>query len=471
MNALLLGRFHAVTKAQDEWLQRLARAPIERVICVLTSANHAGTRRNPLDVATRERLVRPALERVGLPYELVRVDDVPESDAWVSHVVSAVKAQTSLEVSPSTTQVYSANRDVAQLFGREGFEVVADAVRGLTPHELVQRVVDDRPWADEASVETRAWYSQPHVAQAVRDLFRQRLLTDDGELGHLRDFASYGAQMDASLKEKLDALVKWVKPGCLVDKGCGTGKLLVALARLFPDSRLVGVDLSREFLRVCDENTYASEDVSFVFGNVIDVCVPKGTATTVIFSSVMHEVHSYSDYRREEIDRALVNACAELAPGGHVLIRDGVSPPPATVRLELLTTQTQDTFERFAREFKRGQGARFARITEAVVELSSHDANEFLCKKDYLTNWHLEVNEEFGPLTLEQWRAALTRAGFEPLFLEQTVNPWIVEHRYQGTVRLTDVAGAPLPWPATNVVAVGRRPAEPALRSSARPTR
>jgi hypothetical protein len=33
---------------------------------------------------------------------------------------------------------------------------------------------------------------------------------------------------------------------------------------------MVGVDLSREFLRLCDENHYATEDVTLVFGNVID---------------------------------------------------------------------------------------------------------------------------------------------------------------------------------------------------------
>ncbi|MGM3083792.1 hypothetical protein ACS2UT_26905, partial [Bacillus cereus group sp. BC311] len=92
----------------------------------------------------------------------------------------------------------------------------------------------------------------------------------------------------------------------------------------------------------------------------------------------------------------------------------------------------------------------FTPISENVVELSSHDANEFICKKDYLTNWHLEVNEEFGPLTLAEWRDALMRAGFEPVHLDETRNPWIVKHRYEGTVRVTDASGRALPWPATN---------------------
>ena len=99
----------------------------------------------------------------------------------------------------------------------------------------------------------------------------------------------------------------------------------------------------------------------------------------------------------------------------------------------------------------------FTRVSDSIVELSSHDANEFLCKKDYLTNWHIEVHEEFGPLTLRQWGQALGRAGFEPVHLEETRNPWIVKHRYEGTVRVTDREGKPLSWPATNCVVVGTK--------------
>jgi SAM-dependent methyltransferase len=457
-HALLLGRFHAVTRAQAEWIASLGTADVDRLVCVVTSANHAATRRNPLEVALREEMLVPALQRAGKPFDVVRVDDIPNSAEWVDYVLSEVKRQKQLALTAADTHLYSANRDVDALFQAKGFRVVAQAVKGLTPHELVQRIADGKPWADEASPETRAVYARPEVASRVRDIFRQTLLNEDGELGHLRDFLSYGAMMDASLVQKLEDFLPHLAPGCIVDKGCGTGKLLVELSRLFPSSAIVGVDLSREFLRLCDENTYATEDVTLVYGNVIEQNVPPGTATSVIFSSVMHEVHSYSGYRREEIDRALRNALVELAPGGRVLIRDGVSPPEATWRLRLLTPQVRETFERFAKEFCHGRGAKFERLADDLVRLSSHDANEFICKKDYLKNWHIEVHEEFGPLTLEGWREALVRTGFAPLHLAEYANAWIVKNRYEGTVEVLDDAGARLPWPATNMVVVGQKP-------------
>ncbi|MFT3709475.1 MAG: methyltransferase domain-containing protein [Archangium sp.] len=458
-SALLLGRFHAVTRAQAEWLASLAAAPVDRLICVMTSANHSATRRNPLDAKTREEMLKPALARSGKPFDVVRIDDIPDSSAWVEHVCTQVQNQLGVTLTSADTHVYSANRDVDALFQARGFRVVTQEVKGLTPHELVQRIADGKPWVDEASPETRAVYERKDVAARLKDIFRQTLLNDDGELGHLRDFLSYGAMMDASLVQKLQDFLPHVKPGCIVDKGCGTGKLMVELSRLFPNSAMVGVDLSREFLRLCDENHYATEDVTLVFGNVIDRNVPPGSATTVVYSSVMHEVHSYTGYKVSEIDRALSNCFTELQPGGRVLIRDGVSPEPATWRLKFLDAKTNEIFEKFAAEFCHGRGAKFERLAADEVRLSSHDANEFICKKDYLKNWHIEVHEEFGPLTLEGWRGALKKAGFVPVHLAEYANEWIVKNRYVGSVRVLEDSGKELPWPATNMIVVGEKPA------------
>ena len=457
MDALLIGRFHAVTRAQDQWLQSLKAAPVDRLICVVTSANHAGTRRNPLDAQTRAQLLRPALQRTGKPFELVEVDDVP--DRWVEHVVAQVGKQVGRTPAPGDTTVYGANRDVDGLWSAAGFTVVAQPVKGLTPHELVLRIASGASWEDDASPETRALYSQPKVRTTLQHIFSQTLVNDDGELGHQRDFLSYGTQMDASLQQKLDDLLKWVKPGLIVDKGCGTGKLLVELSKVFPQSAFVGVDLSREFLRMSDENTYAAQDVSLQFGNIIERNVPEGSATTVIFSSVTHEIYSYSDYSLAALDRAFANAALELKSGGHVLVRDGVSPGPQPWRLKLLSPQAIEAFDRFSREFKHGQGAKHERLNADEVRLSAHLANEFICKKDYQKNWHIEVHEEYGAHTLEGYAAALEKAGLEAVSVTGYVNPWIAEHRYDGTVRLfDDASGREVPWPDTNAIVVGRKP-------------
>ena len=455
--ALLVGRFHALTRAQGELLARLGDDPqIAQLVVVVTSADHAGTRRNPLDAATREAILRPALDATRKPYTLVRVADIPDDAAWVAHVVRAVEAR-GVRVDPSHTRLYTANREVDGLFARAGFHVDSPTTPALTPHELVQQIVDGKPWLNDAAPSTRAIYEQPALLEKLRTIFGDRRRTDDGELGAKRDFESYGNQMDAALVQKLEDLLPFVLPGKIVDKGCGTGKLLVELSRRFPESALVGVDLSREFLRRTDENTYAGQDVELIRGDAALNHVPDGSASTVIFSSIMHEIYTYSGYDQSQVERALASAARELRPGGHVLIRDGVSPDPATWRLRLLDEQTRATFVRFASEFKHGQGAAYNRISDEEVRISSHLCNEFLCKKDYLKNWHIEIHEEYGARTVDGWRAALERHGYDVLHLRAYVSPWIAEHRYANTVALTDDAGAPLGWPATNVVAVGVR--------------
>ncbi|HEX8951227.1 MAG TPA: methyltransferase domain-containing protein [Polyangia bacterium] len=462
MIALLLGRFHALTRGQAELVASLVQeVDVDRIVCVVTSADHAGTRRNPLDADTREELLRPALAATHKPFDLVRVADIADDAAWVEHVRAAVRAQAGLELAPSGTMLVSANRDVQALFAAAGYRVAGAPAGGLTPHELLQRIVDGKEWRSEAAASTIEVFERHGVPARLHAIFGDKLRTDDGELSSHRDFVSYGAQMDASLVQKVEDLVPWVVPPRIVDKGCGTGKLLVELSRRFPGASLVGVDLSREFLRRSDENTYAGGDVELVLGDAADQQLPDGTADTIIFSSIMHEVYSYSGYDRARIDRALAAAGRELRPGGRLLIRDGISPDPREVLLDLIDEPTAAQFDRFAREFKHGQGAAFAPATQregatATVRLGAHLANEFLCKKDYLKNWDIEIHEEYGVFTVEEWRAALTRNFFQVRTITTYVNEWIRQNRYQGRVKVTELDGTPF-WPATNAVIIGER--------------
>ena len=79
------------------------------------------------------------------------------------------------------------------------------------------------------------------------------------------------------------------------------------------------------------------------------------------------------------------------------------------------------------------------------------------------------MNEEFCFWSFAQWKSALTTAGFTPLENEVSGrplsraygNPWILEHRYQGKVRLAPVESPEieLPFPPTNMVLVAEKPA------------
>src|SRR3569833_627412 len=92
---------------------------------------------------------------------------------------------------------------------------------------------------------------------------------------------------------------------------------------------------------------------------------------------------------------------------------------------------------RVARESKHGQGAALTAVERregaiSTVRLSAHLANEFLCKKDYLKNWDIEVHEEYGVFTVAEWREALGRNFFEVRTIKTYVNERIRQNRYQG---------------------------------------
>jgi SAM-dependent methyltransferase len=289
-------------------------------------------------------------------------------------------------------------------------------------------------------------------------------MTDHGELSTGRDFRVYKAGMDASLAVKIADICTHVRPGTIVDKGCGTGKLLVHLSALWPESRILGLDISTELLHTAAGQPFPHPNASIVKGDIIQRHFPPGSVATVIFSSVIHEVFSYNGYDRESVRLALRNTRMELEPAGRVVIRDGVRPAAGTVWMRC-GTETESRFRRFARDFKGRSATPGVTFIERVHDgqrwfiLTTHAANEFLSKKDYLENWSIEVNEEFGVFTLHEWQCELKAMGYRILEARSYASPWIFEHRYRGRIWLHadagDHPGEELPFPDTTAVIVG----------------
>ncbi|MDQ5964694.1 MAG: methyltransferase 25 protein [Cyanobacteriota bacterium erpe_2018_sw_39hr_WHONDRS-SW48-000098_B_bin.30] len=287
-----------------------------------------------------------------------------------------------------------------------------------------------------------------HHSQALQD----SLLNDDEELCSGRDFAVYSQGMDASMSVKINDICPYVLAGKIVDKGCGTGTLLIHLSTLFADSQIVGVDLSRELLRRSLAQQYPNHNVSVVKANIIHRRFADNSLSTVIFSSVMHEVFSYTGYDRDQVRLALANTWHELAPHGRIIIRDGVKPEHGGERvwLRCRDEELQERFRKFAREFKGKAASPGISYVEHTIDgvtwftTSLHEANEFLSKKDYLANWAMEVNEEFGVFTVDEWVQELRTTGYRVLHAASYLNPWIEENRYDGHVWLhSDADGRP----------------------------
>jgi hypothetical protein len=100
-------------------------------------------------------------------------------------------------------------------------------------------------------------------------------------------------------------------------------------------------------------------------------------------------------------------AFAALRPGGRIVIRDGVMPPPGTRRIRFLAPDARPTFDLYVAQFQ-GRPIRFAEHGDGRVELSTADAMEFL----YTYTWGpasfpYEVRELYGILPYNDYVEAL----------------------------------------------------------------
>jgi SAM-dependent methyltransferase len=110
--------------------------------------------------------------------------------------------------------------------------------------------------------------------------------------------------------------------GTLLEVGCGTGNLLVQLAKAFPAARVVGVDIEADSLasaRAKIASAGVQDRVEVRHGTVAS-SVPSASADAVVMIEVLHEIAP--DIRPGVIREA----AAALKPGGWMVIVDETYP-------------------------------------------------------------------------------------------------------------------------------------------------
>ena len=88
----------------------------------------------------------------------------------------------------------------------------------------------------------------PDALAQIRRLFHDPLLTEQGDLTETRNYSTYTRDMAGAIDLKYDEIRPFLRPGKIVDEGCADDALLQRVAHDFPDSDLIGVDLSAEML-------------------------------------------------------------------------------------------------------------------------------------------------------------------------------------------------------------------------------
>ncbi|MCB7135210.1 SAM-dependent methyltransferase [Cellulosimicrobium marinum] len=520
---LFPGRHHLVTRFQVDYLRalraglvhdldghRVRCAPDVEVVWAVTSANHSGTRRNPLPGHRREALIENVAVREGLPGVVVPVPDVAPHPRFAALVVTSVATQTGRAPTPDDTVVACSTPAVVAAYQDLGFRVVGvelDVADGADaaprPWDAVELLAaGDARWHDLAHPAVPEFYARYGLVEQVREIFADPVVSGDGDLTTTRDYRTYAAAFEEASARKWAQVAPHVRPGRVVDIGCATGGLLEHAARepRLHESDLFGVDVARHLVAEAEhkkaQGVFANPNVWFVQANILARSVmPAASVDTTLTIALTHEVSSYGDGVRD-VETFARRVHDHTRPGG-VWVNSDVCGPAEPARAVVLTLRTDDglgaqgdgphgartdlgslaredvaayvgalstdaRMAQFAHDFPRSSGALFApaALGGGRWRLTLREAMEFMTRKDYVDNWLSEAHERFCDLTGAGWATLLEDAGF---VLEPGSgawrNAWLVEHSFAPVAALHDaVTGEPVDWPDTHVLTVARRP-------------
>ena len=488
---LFPGRHHLLTRFQAEHLGRLGAT----VVWAVTSANHENTKRNPVPYHRREAAIERFSVLAGLRSVVVPVFDTAPTDGFAAVTLKNITVATGLELTPADTVVACSTPAVAALYEKLGFAI--DRVEAsVTPEPerpwdvLLRLAAGDETWRELAHPATIDVYDRYRLAEAVRTVVNDPVVGDEGGLTTTRDYRTYAEAFAGAAARKWELVKDEVRPGRIVDIGCGAGAVLELADRepALRESDLIGVEVARHLYEECvhkkAQGVFTNANVYFYHRNVLGGAVfPDRSIDTTLTFALTHEIWSYGD--RLASLRKFAQAIYDHTTPGGVWINSDVCGPDGrdrTVRLRLDKTDGQNPTPgvRVAglapaavAEYVGGLSTR-ARFDQFVADyrfpfpyqvdgddllLSLADAMDFLTRKDYTDNWLSETQEQFCGLEFADWKQLLTDVGFEIDPASHTTrNDWIIDHRIAPVASITTPAGAPIDWPVTHVLFVARRP-------------
>lgn len=267
--------------------------------------------------------------------------------------------------------------------------------------------------------ETRSSAAFHATLKTLCDLYGLR----KDEFDRVANEALYLVHMNSARSDKA-RMLDHVRPGRIVEVGPGGGVILDMLEERFPDAEVIGLDVSRMVVEALHARRQRDgRRWTILEADAFELAerMGEGTLSTVIFCSLLHEIYSYCEYvdpvtgergrfRLESVRNLLQASYRALEPGGRLVIRDGVMPPPGVRILELVADDAREFFDLFVAQFE-GRRISFEEVAGSAgkrVRLSTADAMEFL----YTYTWGAEsfpyeVREQYGVLPYEAYRDAV----------------------------------------------------------------
>lgn len=528
MYLLFPGRHQLLTNFQFQYLHDLVyssktccdlngnplpdKLTIDAIIFAVTSANHSNTRRNPVPFYLRALALQEFVRELPVPSFIYGIDDVGNLENFAAYTLKRVRHESEglFDLAPSNTMVVCST-PVLTMYEKLGFQILPAELtdrntwnhKCALPWDLVEGIAASQDWnSNEAIVRnihpsSRELWEKYKLGEKVALLFKDRMISDDGDITTTRDYNIYVRQMDEIAELKFTETQLYIKPGRIGDIGCAVGswiKLACKDDRL-RESDFYGIEVARHLFDICTQRKHNGEFVNpFVFFSqrnaVTGLVFDANSMNTIHTSSLTHEIESYGS--RKDLLQFIENRYRELVSGGVWINRDVVGPEdkqkvvlmklnkfdgrnddydqPLAEREKLRDylkgLSTYGRFLRFAIDFRKAEGYqlsyRFVTIeNDEYIELPLKDACEFISRKDYLDNWQSEMHETFCFWDFDEWKAIVEQAGFKVSPESRAyVNEWIVENRLKGKVELFEMTTSGLSkiyQPVTNMILVAEK--------------
>ncbi|WP_079686496.1 class I SAM-dependent methyltransferase [Ohtaekwangia koreensis] len=485
---------------------------IDALVFAVTSANHSNTRRNPLPFYLRALAIQEFADRFHIPAYIYGIDDVGNLGSFASYTIKRIRHESEgmFDLTPANTLVLCST-PVLEMYKTLGFTILPAELTDRTtwkhstrlPWDIVETIAGDDRW--ETNLEVHQYmhsssfdvWKKYKLASKVQLLFKDRMISEDGDITGTRDYNTYVRQMDTIAELKYTETASYIRPGRIGDIGCAVGSWIKLACRdeRLRESDFYGIEVARHLFDICQQRKHNGEFKNpFVFFSqrnaVTGLVFDKESMNTIHTSSLTHEIESYGS--RQDLLAFIKNRFEELTHGGVWINRDVVGPENKYTRVlmhlakndgihsdvdktfstreelahHLNGLSTYGRFLRFAKDFRKHEGYTLEyRMRELegkeLVELSLSDACEFMSRKDYTDNWESEMHETFTFWSIEEWKGELEKAGFIVRPESQAyTNAWIVDNRLVGKAELfEEESGAlkRLPYPVTNMIVIAEK--------------
>lgn len=283
------------------------------------------------------------------------------------------------------------------------------------------------------------------------------------KLDRLNNESSYLNTMNDAKKTTKSEIPYHVVGNRIVDVGSGGGILLDSLEKMFPEKTIIGTDISPVVVdRLVKRKNEEGHSWEIKVHNFVDGPL-KEKVSTIIFSSIIHEIYSFTNmhgktFQLESVNTALHNAYNSLEPGGRIIIRDGVKAD--SDEIVTLIPETEDMYHYFKRFYKLFKGLSEIdrtqiQINESHIKAPINYIREFLFTYTWgPESFPYEVLEQFGYMTLQQYKDFIINdLGGKIVKAEEFLEPGYIEH-LQDKFVLKNSKGEKISLPNSNLFLV-----------------